>query len=121
MRAFQILAVMVFMFSCKQAQTLPDPFQAGWEGKSVCEVLFEDDDTIVLKSTFAPGVGHEKHYHNPHFGYTLAGSVFKITDEKGTRTVDVKTNSSFSKAEISEHEVLNVGDSTGVFLIVEKK
>jgi len=121
MRVFQILIIIVLMFSCKQTQTLPGPLQAGWKGESVCEVLFEDDDMRVLKCTFPPGVGHEKHYHNPHFGYTLAGSKFEITDNTGIQTVDVKTNSSFNKAEISEHEVLNVGDSTGVFLIVEKK
>ena len=116
-----ILLLIFVIVSCKKEKTLPDPLQAGWEGQSVCEVLFEDEDMRVLKCTFPSGVGHEKHYHNPHFGYTLSGSTFKITDDMGTRIVDVKTNTNFNKIEVSEHEVLNVGDSTAVFLIVEKK
>ena len=75
----------------------------------------------VLKCTFAPGVGHEKHYHNPHFGYTLVGSTFRIKDTSGTREINVPTGSSFSKEDVTIHEVLNIGDSTAVFLIVEYK
>jgi len=67
--------------------------EAGWNNKAVCEVVEENDKVRILKCTFAPDVGHEKHYHNPHFGYT----------------------------QITSHEVLNIGDSTAVFLIVEYK
>ena len=109
------------MVSCKPTQNLPDPLKAGWEGETVCEVLSETKKQRVLKCTFPPNVGHEKHYHKPHFGYTLAGSTFKITDEKGTRNVPVTTGVNWSKTKLSEHEVLNVGDSTAVFLIIEPK
>jgi len=44
-----------------------------------------------------------------------------MTDAKGSRTVDVYTGTHFSKSEVIEHEVVNVGDSTAVFLIVEYK
>ncbi|MFD2917388.1 cupin domain-containing protein [Psychroserpens luteus] len=109
------------MLNCKNKNTLPDPLEAGWNNDAVCEVVEENDNVRVLKCTFEPGVGHEKHYHNPHYGYTVAGSKFKIKDTTGTREVNVPTGYSFSKDEISTHEVLNIGDSTAVFLIVEYK
>lgn len=107
--------------SCKPKTKLPDPLEAGWKGEKVCEVLKDNAELRVLKCTFPPGVGHEKHYHNKHFGYTLAGSRFKIKDAKGTREVNVPTGSSFSKDERSSHEVVNIGDETAVFLIIEYK
>ncbi|MEM9894912.1 MAG: cupin domain-containing protein [Bacteroidota bacterium] len=116
--------IFLFVISCNQRsqkQTLPDPLEAGWKGQPVCEVLEENNSIRVLKCTFPPGVGHEKHYHDPHFGYTIAGGVFKITDEKGSREVQVKTGITFSKESISIHEVQNVGTTTASFLIVEYK
>ena len=106
---------------CENKNQLPDPLKAGWKGQSVCEVLEDNKETRVLKCTFPPGVGHEKHYHNPHFGYTLAGGKFRITDTTGTREVDVPTGYSFSKDKVTIHEVLNVGETTAVFLIMEYK
>ena len=100
---------------------LPDPLEAGWEGKEVCEVVEENEEIRVLRCTFPPGVGHEKHYHDPHIGYTLSGGKFSITDDNGTREVDVPTGSNFSNDEITEHEVLNIGETTAEFLIIEHK
>lgn len=122
MRHNSFLLFLCFLaFSCKQKPDLPDPLEAGWKGKSVCEVVDDNSKLRVLKCTFPPNVGHELHYHKPHFGYTLAGSRFQIKDENGTREVDVPTGYAFSKDDISTHEVLNVGDSTAVFLIMEYK
>lgn len=101
--------------------TLPDPLTAGWKGEPVCEVLLENDSIRTLKCTFPPGVGHERHSHGPHFGYALAGSTMRVTDANGVREVKVVTGSSFYNKGIEWHEVLNVGDSTAVFLIVEPK
>lgn len=112
---------LILSFSCNNTPDLPDAHEAGWNGQSVSEIIHEDATMRVLKCTFPPNVGHEKHYHVPHFGYTVKGSTFQITDEKGTKTLNVKTGSTFSKSEISVHEVLNVGDSTAVFLIYEPK
>ncbi len=95
--------------------------EAGWEGVQTCEVLQEDDSIRVLQCTFPPGVGHERHEHAPHFGYTLKGSTFRITDEQGTRELNVPTGYHFRKNEITVHEVENIGDSTAVFLIIEPK
>lgn len=120
LRCFIIIALII-LISCKKSSLLPDPLEAGFKGQSVCEVLQDNNTLRVLKCTFAPGVGHDKHYHAPHTGYTIAGSTFRITDNNGTREVAVPTGSSFTNDEIIEHEVLNIGDSTAVFLIMEPK
>lgn len=115
------LALLLLLINCENKNVLPDPLEAGWKGQAVCELLKDNEELRVLKCTFEPGVGHEKHYHNPHFGYTLTGGKFKITDTTGTREVDVPTGYSFNKDEISSHEVLNIGETTAVFLIMEYK
>lgn len=106
---------------CKEQPQLPDPLEAGWKGHSVCEVLEDNAKVRVLRCAFPPSVGHERHYHAAHFGYTLSGSKFRITDTTGTREVDVPTGYSFSNERIEWHEVLNIGNDTGVFLIIENK
>lgn len=122
--------ILVWIFACKssnnQEETLienqfPDPLQAGWEGEAVCKVLKENPKIRVLKCTFPPNVGHERHYHSPHVGYTLAGGKFQITDSTGTREVNVPTGSSFSNHRVTVHEVLNIGETTSEFLIIEYK
>ncbi|WKD85107.1 hypothetical protein KCTC32516_00446 [Polaribacter huanghezhanensis] len=116
-----IVFLLLFLISCKPQTTLPDPYEAGWKGKKVCEVLQDNTKLRVLKCTFPPGVGHEKHYHNTHFGYTITGSKFRITTTDGIKEVDVPTGSNFSNEGITTHEVLNIGDKTAVFLIIEPK
>ncbi|MDY2586992.1 cupin domain-containing protein [Winogradskyella aquimaris] len=111
----------LLVLNCKSVEKLPDPLQAGWKGKKVCEVVEENKSARILKCTFPPNVGHENHYHNPHFGYTLTGGRFRITDTSGTREVDVPKGYNFSKDKISIHEVLNIGETTAVFLIIEYK
>lgn len=103
------------------ANQLPDPLEAGWEGESVCEVLEENTTIRVLKCTFPPGVGHERHHHNPHVGYTLVGGRFQMTDSTGTREVNVPTGSTFRNDKVIVHEVLNIGKTTAEFLIIEYK
>lgn len=115
------LFFLVLFISCNSNNTLPDPLQAGWNNESVCQVIEENETVRVLKCTFPPGVGHERHYHNPHFGYTIAGSTFRIKDTTGVREVEVLTGTDFYSQGSEWHEVLNIGDSTGVFLIVEPK
>jgi len=116
-----IASFFFFFISCKQKTTLLDPYEAGWKGKKVCEILQDNAKLRVLKCTFPPGVGHEKHYHNTHFGYTITGSKFKITNSAGVKEVDVPTGSDFSNEGVTTHEVLNIGNTTAVFLIIEPK
>ena len=100
---------------------LPDPLAAGWKGRPVCEHLQEDDRQRVLRCTFAPGTGHERHFHRPHFGYALSGGRMRITDPKGTRETVLETGSHFTSEGVAWHEVLNIGDTTVAYLIVERK
>lgn len=100
---------------------IPDPLEAGWAGNDVCENLHEDEAQRVLRCSFAPGVGHEKHYHIAHFGYAISGGKMRIEDDSGVRQVELKTGSSFTSNGTQWHQVLNIGDTTVVYLIVEKK
>ena len=65
---YPAVLLMTIVFSCTEKQSLPDPLEAGWNNEAVCEVLEENEKRRVLKCTFPPGVGHEKHFHAPHFG-----------------------------------------------------
>jgi quercetin dioxygenase-like cupin family protein len=116
-----LFGISLVVVQCSPAASLPDPLQAGWKGQAVCQVVQENESIRVLRCTFPPGVGHEKHFHAPHIGYTLAGSTFRIEDTTGMREVNVPTGSSFDNAFIPWHQVLNIGDSTAVFLIIEAK
>ena len=103
------------------AAALPDPLAAGWRGKPVCEKLHEDAHQRVLRCTFAPGVGHERHFHPRHFGYALSAGRMRVTDAKGTREVDIATGSSFSSDGVAWHEALNVGATTVQYLMFEPR
>ena len=117
-----IAAVMALVLSQNPAATpLPDPLQAGWQGEPVCERLLEDDRQRVLRCTFAPGIGHERHRHRPHFGYALAGGRMRITDASGVRENVIATGSTFTSAGVEWHEAFNIGDTTIQYLIVESK
>ena len=105
-----------------QIAPLPQALCAGWQGERVCERLHEDAMIRVLRCTFPPGVGHEPHYHPPHFGYVLEGeSVMRITTEAGVRDAPVRAGGSFSNDGEVRHAALNIGDQTTTYLIVEKK
>jgi quercetin dioxygenase-like cupin family protein len=105
-----------------QIAPLPMALCAGWEGERVCEQLHEDAEIRVLRCTFAPGVGHEPHYHPPHFGYILSGeSVMRTTTEAGVREQALRAGGSWSSDVEVRHEALNIGDQAMTYLIVEKK
>ena len=116
-----LMGILASCVSCTATPTLADPLQAGWNGAPVCERLHEDPGQRILRCTFPPGVGHERHHHVPHFGYTVAGGRMRITDESGVREVDALTGGSFTSDGVTWHEVLNVGATTAVFLIFERK
>lgn len=103
------------------SSSLPDPLAAGWQGMKVCELLHEDEKQRIVRCTFPPGVGHEKHYHDPHFGYTLAGGKVRITDAKGTREATIKTGDTHLSNGTPWHEIVNIGETTIIYLLVEAK
>ena len=100
---------------------LPHAFDAGWQGQETCELLFKNETVRVGRCAFPPGVGHEKHYHNPHFGYVLEGSTMRMVDADGEQTVTTVTGGSWSTDEVTVHEGLNVGETSARYLIVEPK
>ena len=55
------------------AEMLPHAVDAGWEGEKTCELLQENESVKAYRCTFPPGVGHERHYHNAHWGYVIEG------------------------------------------------
>ncbi len=105
----------------EKQDNLPDPLEAGWKGKSVCEKLHEDQQNRVLRCTFPPSVGHERHYHRPNYGYVLAGGKVRLTSAEGTREVNLVTGTDYVSPGTEWHEILNIGDTTVVYLLVEPK
>lgn len=119
---FAVLAVSACATASAEVAPLPMALCAGWEGERVCERLREDAQIRVLRCTFPPGVGHEAHYHPPHFGYVLSGdSTMRITTEEGVVDRPVRAGGSFSNDAEIRHAALNVGAETTTYLIVEKK
>lgn len=105
-----------------QIAPLPQAACAGWEGVRVCEVLHEDAMIRVLRCTFPPGVGHEPHYHPPHFGYTLEGGQVRTqTEGQAPMARDVRSDGTFVLENELRHQALNIGETTMRYLIVEKK
>lgn len=101
--------------------SVPDPLAAGWKGEKVCELLQENGLLRSFRCTFPPGVGHEIHQHAPHSGYVLTGGKMRIIDETGTHEVETKDGASWKSDGIKWHEVLNIGDTTAVYIITEVK
>jgi len=125
MRKFAIASVLA-LAACASAsaQVTPRPraLCAGWQGQRTCEQLHEDAMIRILRCTFPPGVGHEAHYHPPHYGYVLAGnSIMRITSESGTEDRPVRAGGGFANDVEIRHEAVNVGAETTTYLIVEKK
>ena len=102
-------------------QGLPHAFEAGWAGQKTCEVLFETATVRTARCVFPAGVGHEKHYHNPHFGYVLEGGTLRIVDAGGARELTTESGANWATASVTVHEALNIGDTTTSYLIVEPK
>lgn len=115
------LTLQVHAVAADNPPDLPHAFDAGWEGQETCELLFEDDSTRVARCVFPPGIGHEKHYHNPHFGYVLEGGALRIVDGNGEREVTTQAGGSWSTTTITVHEALNIGETTTSYLIMEPK
>jgi len=121
---FLVALFTLFSLTAMAADTtgLPEAFDAGWHGQKTCELLYETDEVRVGRCSFPPGIGHEKHYHVPHFGYVLEGGTLRITNEQGEeRVAETITGGSWSTDEITVHSALNIGDTTTRYLIVEAK
>jgi len=100
---------------------LPRAFDAGWQGKPVCELLFENAEMRSARCTFPPGVGHERHFHPRHWGYVVQGGTMRITDERGTVERVLASGSSWWSDGIKWHEAVNIGSTTAIYVMVEPK
>lgn len=121
-----MIAAGLILSACASAQDpqqaqLPDPLEAGWKGEKVCEIVQDNEAVRVLRCTFPPGVGHEKHFHAPHVGYALKGGAARIWDEQGEREATTPDGYSWWTPERTVHENLNIGTETSVYLIIEPK
>jgi quercetin dioxygenase-like cupin family protein len=103
------------------ADDVPDALSVEWQGKKLCEKLFEDAQVRVARCTFPPGAVHVCHSHPAYLSYVLSGGQGRVQDEKGTRKVDVVTGTLADIPPIPWHEFANVGGTTVQFLNVEKK
>jgi quercetin dioxygenase-like cupin family protein len=100
---------------------LPTAFVAGWKGEKVCEPLFENEGMRAARCTFPPGIGHERHFHRPHFGYIVSGATMRMTDASGTHDRVLQTGATWWSDGIAWHEGVNISDTTGIYIIVEPK
>jgi hypothetical protein len=116
-----ILILIICNGNTAELERLPDPLEAGWNGSKVCEKLSENNVNRILRCTFPPGIGHERHYHVAHFGYAISGGKVRITDEKGAREISLATGSSYSSNGVKWHQIQNIGQTTITYLIVETK
>ena len=102
------------------SHAVPDALTAGWDGERVCELQHETQTHRVLRCTFPPGIGHERHFHPAHYGYALSGGTMRLTSGSGIRTAQIATGSHYASDGVEWHEVINVGDTTVTYLIVEE-
>ncbi len=100
---------------------LPHGFDAGWKGQKTCELLYETPTVRVGQCSFPPGVGHEKHFHNPHFGYVLEGASMLVRNQSGEKEVVTETGNTWSTSSVTIHEAINTGTTTARYLIVEPR
>ncbi len=104
-----------------RSEDVPDPLSVEWQGRKICESLFEDEQIRILRCTIPPGGAHVRHSHIASFGYILSGGKSQVEDAKGTRPGEPKTDEYWDGDPITWHEIRNIGDTTQRYLIVEKK
>lgn len=102
-------------------EILPHALDAGWNGEKTCELLQGTEEMRMFKCVFAPGEGHERHYHPPHVGYIIEGGVMRITDETGVREQETPAGASWSSDGVNWHEAVNIGATTTSYVIIEPK
>ena len=67
------------------ADDVPDALSVEWQGKKLCEKLYEDAQIRVARCTFPPGAVHVCHSHPAYVSYVLSGGQGQVQDERGTR------------------------------------
>lgn len=121
MRGVLVLAAAAPLLAGAADAPLPGPLEAGWLGRSVCERLFENAELRALRCTFAPGVGHERHFHPRHWGYIEQGGTMRITTAAGTAERVLQSGTQWWSDGVDWHEAVNIGSTTAIYVIVEPK
>lgn len=121
MRTVLALAAAAPLLAGAADAPLPGPLEAGWQGRKVCERLFENAEVRALRCTFPPGVGHERHFHARHWGYIEQGGTMRITTAAGTTERVLQSGSQWWSDGVEWHEAVNIGSTTAVYVIVEPK
>jgi quercetin dioxygenase-like cupin family protein len=100
----------------------PGPVSVEWQGQKPCEKLFEDVQIRIARCTFPPGSVHVRHSHPGCLSYVLSGGgKGQIQDKKGTRQIEVRTDTITNSPPIHSHELTNTGDTTLRYLIIEQE
>ena len=107
------LAALAWAATVGASTELPSALEAGWAGAPVCTLLHQTETHRVLRCTFPPGVGHERHFHPAHFGYALSGGTMELTDAGGVRIAKIATGAHYKSDGTPWHSVRNVGDVIG--------
>ena len=63
MKMFALAASLAVIGDCSTQPQLPDPLEAGWNGVPVCEKLNEDPYQRILRCSFPPAGGHDRHFN----------------------------------------------------------
>lgn len=107
--------------NAKTQEDIPDTFEAGWKGESVCEIIEENDTIRMFTCTYPSGGGQDKHYHDPYMGYIVQGGTLRSIGPNGTRESTSVTGQSFNSPGVKWHTLENIGDTTVIILGVESK
>ena len=118
--AFLGMMLLTALFAAR-AETIPDALSVEWQGHKLCEKLFEDGYIRMARCTFPPGTIHLCHSHPSYISYVLSGGEARVTDEKGTWEGEVRAGTFVDSAPVRWHEIVNTGNTTLEFLLIEKK
>ena len=113
--------MIVLLALALQATAPLHALDAGWKGAKTCVLLQDNAAVREFKCTFAPGEGHERHFHNAHFGYILEGGKMRISDAGGVREQETPAGATWWSDGVAWHEALNIGDTTTSYIIIEPK
>lgn len=116
-----LILFLIMPFTVIAQDQLPDTIEAGWQGKPVCEVLYEDEQIRTGTCTYPPGIGQERHTHGPYFTYVVSGGTLRVTSPRGTFESTSITGNSGKSNGVEWHELLNIGDTTIQFFFIETK
>ena len=112
---------LTFSVSAALSQPIPDSMAVEWQGKKMCENLYEDAQIRMLRGSFPPGSIQSKHTHPADVGYVLNGGKFTVEDDKGKHEVEQAGGQSGASPTTPGHSITNTGDGTFSVLLVEKK